>query len=88
MSVWQSRSPLTVDLDSPIVGNDDDDGSVFNFTHIQQQQAKKDANHPNGVFTILTNCYSPTCTREKLCYSVFCPRRLEQVNNDLNIKYT
>ncbi|KAF1985425.1 Rho1 guanine nucleotide exchange factor 1 [Aulographum hederae CBS 113979] len=32
----------------------------------------------NGVFTLLTECYSPTCTRERLCYSIACPRRLEQ----------
>ncbi|KAI8355080.1 CNH domain-containing protein [Choanephora cucurbitarum] len=33
---------------------------------------------PNGVFTLLTDCYSPTCTRDKLCYSARCPRRQEQ----------
>ncbi|CAG8515687.1 6938_t:CDS:10 [Diversispora eburnea] len=33
---------------------------------------------PNGVFTLLTDCYSPTCTRDNLCYSIACPRRLEQ----------
>lgn len=33
---------------------------------------------PSGVFTLLTECYSPTCTRERLCYSIACPRRLEQ----------
>ncbi len=33
---------------------------------------------PNGVFTLLTDCYSPTCTRDRLCYSIACPRRLEQ----------
>lgn len=32
----------------------------------------------NGVFTLLTECYSPTCTRDHLCYSIACPRRLEQ----------
>ncbi|KAK9729384.1 RHO1 GDP-GTP exchange protein 2 [Basidiobolus ranarum] len=32
----------------------------------------------NGVFTLLAGCYSPTCTRDKLCYSIACPRRLEQ----------
>ncbi|KAH3672346.1 hypothetical protein WICMUC_004318 [Wickerhamomyces mucosus] len=32
----------------------------------------------NGVFTLLTECYSPTCTRDSLCYSIACPRRLEQ----------
>ncbi|KZV74551.1 CNH-domain-containing protein [Peniophora sp. CONT] len=33
---------------------------------------------PTGVFTLLTDCYSPTCSREQLCYSITCPRRLEQ----------
>ncbi|KAH3899908.1 Rho family guanine nucleotide exchange factor ROM2 SCDLUD_004220 [Saccharomycodes ludwigii] len=32
----------------------------------------------NGVFILLAECYSPTCTRDKLCYSISCPRRLEQ----------
>lgn len=32
----------------------------------------------NGVFTLLADCYSPTCTRDQLCYSIACPRRLEQ----------
>ena len=36
------------------------------------------ANEVNGVFTLLTECYSPTCTRDNLCYSIACPRRLEQ----------
>ncbi|ORZ25987.1 CNH domain-domain-containing protein [Absidia repens] len=30
---------------------------------------------PNGVFTLLTNCYSPTCSRGQGCYSVHCPRK-------------
>ncbi|KAF9172682.1 RHO1 GDP-GTP exchange protein 2 [Mortierella sp. AD011] len=37
-----------------------------------------DADAVNGVFTLLTDCYSPTCTRDRLCYSIACPRRLEQ----------
>ena len=41
--------------------------------------------HVNGVFTLLTECYSPTCTRDKLCYSIACPRRLEQQAR-LNLK--
>ena len=32
----------------------------------------------SGVFTSLTECYSPTCSRDKVCYSVSCPRRFEQ----------
>ena len=40
---------------------------------------------PSGVFTLLTDCYSPTCTRDQLCYSIACPRRLEQQSR-LNMK--
>jgi hypothetical protein len=36
---------------------------------------------PNGVFTLLTDCYSPTCTADSMCYSALCPRRFNQVNN-------
>ncbi|KAI5791827.1 CNH domain-containing protein [Geopyxis carbonaria] len=36
------------------------------------------AHDVNGVFTLLTECYSPTCTPNQLCYSIACPRRLEQ----------
>ncbi|KAF2858943.1 CNH-domain-containing protein [Piedraia hortae CBS 480.64] len=38
-----------------------------------------------GIFTLLTECYSPTCTRDNLCYSIACPRRLEQQQR-LNMK--
>lgn len=40
---------------------------------------------PNGIFTLLTECYSPTCTRDQLCYSIACPWRLEQQAR-LNLK--
>lgn len=43
------------------------------------------SNNVNGVFTLLTECYSPTCTRDRLCYSIACPRRLEQQSR-LNLK--
>ncbi|KAI2632895.1 CNH domain-containing protein [Xylaria nigripes] len=39
----------------------------------------------NGVFVLLSECYSPTCTKDQLCYSIACPRRLEQVAR-LNLK--
>lgn len=42
-------------------------------------------NGVNGVFVLLSECYSPTCTRDQLCYSIACPRRLEQVSR-LNLK--
>ena len=43
------------------------------------------SNNVNGVFTLLTECYSPTCTKDRLCYSIACPRRLEQQAR-LNLK--
>ncbi|CAO1626941.1 unnamed protein product [Sympodiomycopsis kandeliae] len=42
------------------------------------QDAEEEDELPTGVFTLLTDCYSPTCTRDRLCYSIACPRRLEQ----------
>lgn len=45
----------------------------------------EDSTDVNGVFTLLTECYSPTCTRDRLCYSIACPRRLEQQAR-LNLK--
>lgn len=40
---------------------------------------------PVGIFTLLTDCYSPTCSKYSLCYSINCPRRLEQMKR-LNMK--
>jgi hypothetical protein len=40
---------------------------------------------PSGVFTLLLDCYSPTCSNTSLCYSIACPRRLEQAKR-LNLK--
>ncbi|KAF8916237.1 CNH domain-containing protein [Mucidula mucida] len=31
-----------------------------------------DVELPSGVFTLLTDCYSPTCSRDQLCYSIAC----------------
>ncbi|CAG8526393.1 8777_t:CDS:10 [Paraglomus occultum] len=54
--------------------------SSGNFNEAPNEvQAQEDGNDlPNGVFTLLTDCYSPTCTRDNVCYSITCPRRLEQ----------
>ncbi|KAF8457461.1 CNH domain-containing protein [Terfezia claveryi] len=52
-----------------------DSGSeVYQFRSLVDE----DRSEVNGVFTLLTECYSPTCTRDNLCYSIACPRRLEQ----------
>ncbi|KAJ1912521.1 RHO1 GDP-GTP exchange protein 2 [Tieghemiomyces parasiticus] len=39
---------------------------------------------PSGFFTNLAECYSATCTVDRLCYSITCPRRLEQAANARN----
>ncbi|KAI8979454.1 hypothetical protein BDF20DRAFT_507264 [Mycotypha africana] len=31
---------------------------------------------PSGIFTPLTDCYSPSCTSENKCYSPRCPKKL------------
>lgn len=45
---------------------------------IEHQTQAADNQMPSGIFTLLTDCYSPTCSRDRLCYSIACPRRLEQ----------
>lgn len=57
--------------------------SPSQFTQAEARRANAnvatdDAPLPTGVFTLLTDCYSPTCSRDRLCYSIACPRRLEQ----------
>lgn len=49
---------------------------VYQFTTFDDQS--NNVPEPNGVFTLLSECYSPTCSRNRLCYSISCPRRLEQ----------
>ncbi|KAG8680110.1 RHO1 GDP-GTP exchange protein 2, partial [Ceratobasidium sp. 394] len=43
---------------------------------------------PSGVFTLLTECYSPTCSRDRLCYCSACPRRLEQLRTSTRHQIT
>lgn len=52
----------------------DSTNEIYQF----RESMMEDKAEINGVFTLLTECYSPTCTRDRLCYSIACPRRLEQ----------
>ncbi|KAF7356346.1 Rho guanyl-nucleotide exchange factor [Mycena venus] len=45
---------------------------------VEKGTEEDEAPLPSGVFTLLADCYSPTCSRDQLCYSIACPRRLEQ----------
>ena len=72
----------------PLCGPQDDNGSPSPPTAVVRPEngvAPDEAPLPSGVFTLLTDCYSPTCSRDQLCYSIACPRRLEQQSR-LNLK--
>ncbi|KAF2104651.1 CNH-domain-containing protein [Rhizodiscina lignyota] len=59
----------------------DSQNEIYQF----RETLVEDQTEVNGVFTLLTECYSPTCTPFQLCYSIACPRRLEQ-QAKLNMK--
>ncbi|RAK70924.1 putative Rho guanyl nucleotide exchange factor (Rom2) [Aspergillus fijiensis CBS 313.89] len=61
----------------------DAQGEIYQFKETMGEEAP--SSEVNGVFTLLSECYSPTCTRDSLCYSIACPRRLEQQAR-LNLK--
>lgn len=71
---------------------EDHRSDVANFptatTSTSSNPSSRDDTLPNGVFTVLTDCYSPTCSREALCYSPSCPRRLEQVMYKSHLCYS
>lgn len=53
----------------------DSSTEIFQF---RESLVEDNSTNVNGVFTLISECYSPTCTRDQLCYSIACPRRLEQ----------
>ncbi|KAL5598940.1 hypothetical protein BROUX41_003741 [Berkeleyomyces rouxiae] len=59
----------------------DSQNELYQFKEMEGEEKSS----VNGVFVLLSECYSPTCTRDQLCYSIACPRRLEQVSR-LNLK--
>lgn len=52
----------------------DSQAEVYQF----REALLEDENEVNGVFTLTTECYSPTCTPDRLCYSIACPKRVDQ----------
>lgn len=54
----------------------DSPSEVYQLTSYDERNSS--GPEPNGIFTLLSECYSPTCSRNRLCYSIACPRRLEQ----------
>jgi hypothetical protein len=54
----------------------DSTNEIYQF----RETMMEDQSDINGVFTLLTECYSPTCTRDRLCYSIACPRQADMVS--------
>jgi hypothetical protein len=51
--------------------NEDDSTSLFSIP----PKTGFHHNHPNGIYTELLRCYSPTCDNLFPCYSYTCPKR-------------
>ena len=79
MSFFNTPATSSTSLVSPKLAK------LSSVTSLPNQMDDTDDDMPSGVFTLLTDCYSPTCSRENLCYSINCPRRLEQMKR-LNMK--
>ncbi|KAK6464495.1 CNH domain-containing protein [Scheffersomyces coipomensis] len=84
----QPPVPQLPHLQHSLLDNGDSSTSLSNMSATNgggQELTESQETGVNGVFTILTDCYSPTCTKYRLCYSIACPRRLEQQRR-LNLK--
>ncbi|SCU78040.1 LAMI_0A03202g1_1 [Lachancea mirantina] len=83
--------PLLMDMSSgpththPSTSTLNTSQSSISVSSAEKQVDPAKMHNVNGVFTLLAECYSPTCTRTRLCYSISCPRRLEQQAR-LNLK--
>ena len=72
-----------------VVGNKRIDAEGKTEYRFESNEAKvcqpivNDLDVPTGVFTVLTDCYSPTCTRERTCYSMNCPRKAAKVRSSI-----
>lgn len=79
-------SPTTAaGLKPPYNGHNSGSSIPTTISNLPGAEGEEEDDLPVGVFTPLTDCYSPTCTKENLCYSINCPRRIEQMKR-LNMK--
>ncbi|KAJ9123210.1 hypothetical protein QFC22_001404 [Naganishia vaughanmartiniae] len=85
-------SPITSTTASPLTTPQaarnsvkDADADDLGRNQVSSEYPTEDVSLPTGVFILLSSCYSPTCSKDKLCYSVSCPRRADQQRR-LNLK--
>ncbi|KAJ2098871.1 RHO1 GDP-GTP exchange protein 2 [Coemansia sp. S142-1] len=71
-----TRVEATVEDDDDEV----DEASTLNHEPIVRPEPEErvPASVINGIFVMLTDCYSPTCSSTQPCYSVTCPRQRSQ----------
>ncbi|KAJ1671494.1 RHO1 GDP-GTP exchange protein 2, partial [Coemansia sp. RSA 25] len=69
----------------PTAEDDDDEvdeASTLNHEPVVRREEEVEERVPasviNGIFVMLTDCYSPTCSSTQPCYSVTCPRQRSQ----------
>lgn len=85
INMYQYSNPSTQSSSTQLNNGLPSTTSVQSVQSTNNNKAEENHTGVNGVFTILTDCYSPTCSRNQLCYSIACPRRLEQQAR-LNLK--
>jgi hypothetical protein len=73
------RPKRKLSADSDIIITDNVKSATEDISANQVKEVEEEEELPNGVFTVLTDCYSSTCSTQSTCYSVLCPRRFNQV---------
>ncbi|KAG1460108.1 hypothetical protein G6F56_006023 [Rhizopus delemar] len=48
---------------------------LYMFRYKKEHDVPTEKELPNGVYTPVTDCYSPTCKDDYPCYSHYCPKR-------------
>lgn len=82
VTMKRPKRKLSADSDVMVADNDEEEKAVSTKVSEAPGLVQQVDELPNGVFTLLTDCYSSTCTRNNLCYSVLCPRRNNQQNQN------
>lgn len=82
VTMKRPKRKLSADSDVMVADNDEEEKAVSTKVSEAPGPVQQVDELPNGVFTLLTDCYSSTCTRNNLCYSALCPRRNNQQNQN------
>lgn len=56
-------------------GGENEEDDISDTTSTSTATQRNNISLPNGVYTELTRCYSPTCSYRNPCYSYTCPKK-------------